>query len=171
MQKWVAKWWKSYKFRFVPWIALNVKHEPKLPNALHDKRKNDKPFVPVHHMQKSEEVRITGDNLTQVLTNYFSKCRYPKHPRNMEELKDVTLHNKKVMKDHFGFVVERRPSQVSSDAGTGVFITEGVARKGSIVGNILHPLNFLYDLNVALLIKKCPIENRAHNHHKYDSNL
>lgn len=152
MNKWISKWWKSYKYRFVPWIALNVKRHESSPlaaplvqssaqkdeNAAENSVKwaKDKPVqnVPVHHLRKSEEKLITDDQLTRILIDYFAKC-LPQNDWNEEmDFSKMSAHNKNVMKDHFGFIVERKKSQVSADAGTGVFVSDGVAKAGSIVG-------------------------------------
>ncbi|XP_021954631.1 SET domain-containing protein 9 [Folsomia candida] len=151
MNKWISKWWKSYKYRFVPWIALNVKRHESSPlaaplvqssaqkdeNAAENSVKwaKDKPVqnVPVHHLRKSEEKLITDDQLTRILIDYFAKC-LPQNDWNEEmDFSKMSAHNKNVMKDHFGFIVERKKSQVSADAGTGVFVSDGVAKAGSIV--------------------------------------
>lgn len=77
---------------------------------------------------------VSDEQLTHLLSTFLEKCQPLDKWGTEKELKEVADHNKGVMRNHMGFLVERRKSQVSKDAGTGVFVTEGVAPKGSVVG-------------------------------------
>jgi len=146
MTTWLSKWWNSYKYRFVPWIAFNVKpntsSSSKAPNVVEEPLHGPNHHrgniqVPVHHLKRSEERRlIDDDRLANILTHYLSTCRRldnwdrRSHEKDLEQ---VSLFNRDAMKDHLGFFVEKRKSQVSPDAGTGVFAA-GDIPLGSIVG-------------------------------------
>jgi len=150
MTTWLSKWWNSYKYRFVPWIAFNVKPSTaSTPSSIkteeafhnhHEQRPKDTIVqVPVHHLKRSEEGKLIDDaRLVSMLTQYLSTCRRldnwsHHHGNNKDLLEQVSLFNRDAMKDHLGFFVERRKSMVSPDAGTGVFAV-GDVPSGSLVG-------------------------------------
>nr|XP_023667385.1 SET domain-containing protein 9 [Paramormyrops kingsleyae] len=125
--------WNSYKYRFVPWIAVNIcKNERTLRQV---------PLCSLDKLVSDEEVLL---NITKLFRALFSS--------NLGDQRDIlqTLSSSsqtdyqaavgeegpsdpcRVMFDTMGFAIERRPSSLQS-AGTGVFVVMGTVPKGATV--------------------------------------
>lgn len=130
----LQKKWKSYKYRFVPWIAVNLRKNEKTLRRVKE-RSQDK-LVPDEYVAAS---------LLSLFTNLFkndikrqgmllpfltetSRTAY----RNTHAGLNRRLKPCEVMLESFGFCIERRPSSLQA-AGTGVFVTSGTVPKGATV--------------------------------------
>ncbi|KAK7121034.1 hypothetical protein R3I94_020869 [Phoxinus phoxinus] len=124
--------WKSYRHRFVPWIALNL-------------QKNERTLR--HVKDRSQDKLIQDKEVSESLLCLFTELL----KNDLENQRDLlrllhkstlnTYSNVKrdthdapctVMLNTLGFVTERKCSSLQL-AGTGVFVTRGRAQKGSIV--------------------------------------
>ncbi|XP_061165930.1 SET domain-containing protein 9-like [Saccostrea echinata] len=128
--------WSQYRYRFVPWIALNLNRSAKTV----DKGYSDK-LIPDEAVQGS-------------LVKLFSKFHQFYHPgqrvcleRAYRALTDrdpahIASHNLQATKDQFGFTVEKGPSTLPH-GGMGVFVTSGLVPQGTIVcfypGTVYYP--------------------------------
>ncbi|KAF4108475.1 SET domain-containing protein 9 [Onychostoma macrolepis] len=116
--------WKSYRHRFVPWIALNLQKNERTLRQVKD-RSQDK-------LLQDEEV--LGSLLclfTQLLKHDLKNQReLPQSTHNLDA--NVPDERSAVMLNTLGFGVARRRSSLQF-AGNGVFVTQGRAPKGTIV--------------------------------------
>lgn len=129
MPKWAAvsslrRAWATYKYRFVPWIALNL---------------NDKTAVRVSERDNVCQEELAGrlERSLLVLHQYSSLredlALYDSlHATNQANLLKAT-----------GFCVARRQSSIPG-AGTGVFIQRGVAKKGKLQRQDSDPLSSIF---------------------------
>ncbi|NWY64661.1 SETD9 protein, partial [Erithacus rubecula] len=126
--------WRSYKYRFVPWLALNLRRQRRTLR-----------YVP----ESSQDKVIADEDVFETLLKTFKalfinsftkqadilailpevKCQYlelltveQQHVSSPEEVLFNTL----------GFTVSRDRSSLAS-AGTGVFVTKGFVPKGTVV--------------------------------------
>ncbi|XP_029107632.1 SET domain-containing protein 9 isoform X2 [Scleropages formosus] len=133
--------WNSYKYRFVPWMAVNLgKNERTLRQV--KARSQDKvvPDSKVFESLLSLFKALFASDLErqrQVLhllpfslqTSYQALGRSAQVLQNCHPEKHDPV---KVMLDTLGFSVKRRPSSVPS-AGIGVFVAMGTVSKGAVV--------------------------------------
>ncbi|XP_062870388.1 SET domain-containing protein 9 [Trichomycterus rosablanca] len=132
----LAQKWKSYRHRFVPWIALNL-------------QKNQRTLRQVKH--QSEDKRISDDQVLATLVHLFTALlkndasnqskKLRLLPTSYQPMNHIT-HNAEAqglkvpptdtMLQVLGFCVEKMPSSLES-AGTGVFVTQGLVPKGVTV--------------------------------------
>lgn len=126
--------WKSYRHRFVPWIALNLsKNENTLrqvTNGAEDKLVPDEEVSQAllklfglllrSHWAKHDELRAAQSLFLGGLTTKEDPCE--KDPANGDD----------AMLQSLGFCIDRKPSTLPS-AGTGVFVTKGFVPKGATV--------------------------------------
>ncbi|XP_048037214.1 LOW QUALITY PROTEIN: SET domain-containing protein 9 [Megalobrama amblycephala] len=123
--------WKSYRHRFVPWIAINL-------------QKNERTLRQVK--DRSQDKLIQDEEVFESLVCLFTEL-LKNDPKNQSELLRLLPKSKQniytnvenkthasttVMLNNLGFVIERKRSSLQL-AGTGVFVTRGRAPKGSIV--------------------------------------
>ncbi|XP_053501335.1 SET domain-containing protein 9 isoform X1 [Ictalurus furcatus] len=125
--------WKSYRHRFVPWIALNL-------------RKNERTLRQVKH--RSEDKRLDDGQVLASLVSLFTELLRNDASNQTEQLRllpassrrdyyithNAAVHRPEVaphdiMLHTVGFCVEKMPSSLQ-DAGIGVFITRGQVPKG-----------------------------------------
>ncbi|XP_046385676.1 SET domain-containing protein 9-like [Ischnura elegans] len=117
--------WNRYKYRFVPWIALNLKNRTARIVAAENKDK----IIP------DDEVR---DCLLRLLPQFCKNF-------SSGDSQEIATKNLEAMTKIMGFAVERGPSSLSSRkvVGTGVFVRRGSVPKGSLValypGTIYRP--------------------------------
>ncbi|KAL1267119.1 hypothetical protein QQF64_002794 [Cirrhinus molitorella] len=124
--------WKSYRHRFVPWIALNLQKNERTLRQVKD-RSQDK-------LVEDEEVfgslvRLFTELLKNDLKNQSEQLRLlPQSKLNTYTNVQNETHDDPcaVMMNTLGFGIERKRSSLQL-AGTGVFVTRGRAPKGSIV--------------------------------------
>uniref|UniRef100_A0A8C5SKC3 SET domain containing 9 n=1 Tax=Laticauda laticaudata TaxID=8630 RepID=A0A8C5SKC3_LATLA len=139
--------WETYKYRFVPWIALNLRH----------KRRTLR-FVP----EESKDKIASDENVLQTLLKTFRslflndlnrqmclldlipeiKLKYPeihsvqsqtipKAISNDQECQRA-LNPEEVLFSTLGFNIIQQPSSLES-AGIGVFVAKGFVPKGTVV--------------------------------------
>ncbi|XP_026504884.1 SET domain-containing protein 9 isoform X2 [Terrapene carolina triunguis] len=138
--------WASYRYRFVPWIALHLRH----------KRRTIR-YVP----EKSKDKIISDEDVLETLLKIFKALFINNFSRQMdflallpeiksEYLKLLTIQYKRskttgynhqsqnifnpeeVLFNTLGFSITRDRSSLIS-AGTGVFVTKGFVPKGAVV--------------------------------------
>ncbi|XP_045427609.1 SET domain-containing protein 9 isoform X2 [Pipistrellus kuhlii] len=109
----LRQWWRSYRYRFVPWIALNINHNPRTRRDVPGKRE-DKVLA-------DAEVLAALLRVFRALLAHDLPRRRP-HARSPEDVLLQTL----------GFSVARAASSLVS-AGRGVFVTRGLAPRGAVV--------------------------------------
>ncbi|KAM3603807.1 uncharacterized protein V6R79_002404 [Siganus canaliculatus] len=126
--------WKSYRHRFVPWVALNLS-------------KNEKTLRQV--TERSKDKLLPDEAVSQVLLKLF-RVLLRSHWAAHEELRAAQTHFLRrvaseedqcggnavcaddAMLQSLGFCIHRKPSSLPS-AGTGVFVTKGFVPKGVAV--------------------------------------
>ncbi|XP_028661252.2 SET domain-containing protein 9 [Erpetoichthys calabaricus] len=151
----LAKKWNSYKYRFVPWVALNLRKNERTLRQVEehsrDKLISDKD-VSVH-LLKLFQVLFQNSLTTQVEAFHL----LPPHVQSAYQKKAVDLGTSKrtdccrnrtsissseVMLNTLGFCIDRAPSSLPT-AGTGVFVTKGSVPKGAMVsmypGTVYQP--------------------------------
>ncbi|CAF97553.1 unnamed protein product, partial [Tetraodon nigroviridis] len=129
--------WKSYKYRFVPWIALNLSKNEKTLRQVTE-RSTDK-------LTPDEEVSRALLQLFGVLfQTHWTKHQDPRRAHiHFERSTGQDDHSQRgpacgheAMFQTLGFCIDRKPSSLPF-AGTGVFVTKGFVPKGAIVA--LYP--------------------------------
>eukprot|EP00088_Acartia_fossae_P038037 TRINITY_DN3931_c0_g1_i1.p2 TRINITY_DN3931_c0_g1~~TRINITY_DN3931_c0_g1_i1.p2 ORF type:complete len:271 (+),score=36.42 TRINITY_DN3931_c0_g1_i1:27-839(+) len=112
--QWLSRKWNSYKYRFVPWIVVNI---------------NDKTSVKVSQDQVYSS-SILLSNLTEQI-NKFQDYSFLRD--DIDEYARLNEVNQAELLNHSGFALALRESCLDG-AGRGVFIEKGKAPQGSIVG-------------------------------------
>ncbi|XP_059479120.1 SET domain-containing protein 9-like [Neocloeon triangulifer] len=112
--------WINYRFRFVPWVAMNMQHKLKesariVPSPLAD------PLIPP----------------SDILSQIWNLVPYLIRPKKAaDSLKTFSEKSRSIMLNKHGFKIDRAPSLIPG-GGTGVFVTKGKVRKGRLVA--LYP--------------------------------
>ncbi|XP_072272510.1 SET domain-containing protein 9 [Pyxicephalus adspersus] len=134
--------WKSYRHRFVPWVALNL-------------ARNQRTLCYVS--ESSSDKLIPDANVNGTLVCFFQALFRADLYRQRDlldmlpdctkslyynpDIKDeqnchagllVTLQADEILHRSLGFAIERRPSSLDS-AGIGVFVSRGLVPKGAVV--------------------------------------
>ncbi|XP_071138833.1 SET domain-containing protein 9-like isoform X1 [Mytilus edulis] len=102
--------WKNYRYRFTPWIIMNLKERK------------------VRDVQKGQNDKLISDeHVLKFFTNFLSKLEN-------SPTEEETIYNKNLnkMRADLGFVTERKPS-VLPNGGIGVFVTHGSVEPGTVV--------------------------------------
>ncbi|XP_064165095.1 SET domain-containing protein 9 [Anguilla rostrata] len=132
--------WNSYKYRFVPWIAVNLRKNERtlrrVKERCQDKLVPDE-YIAVtlqslfRHLFKNDIERQR--DLLPLLTE-SSRSAYQNAQNNTVSLTRLDRHLDpcEVMLGSLGFCINRRRSTLWS-AGTGVFVTMGMVPKGTPV--------------------------------------
>ncbi|XP_002731242.1 SET domain-containing protein 9-like [Saccoglossus kowalevskii] len=108
--------WKSYRYRFVPWIALNFKNRT------------------IRGVPKGSEDKVISDKQVEdTLKTLFTKIN------GVSSKPEIVLG---VMRDVLGFTVEKAKSQVG---GTGVYVTNGAVPKGTVLAMYPGTVYFTYE--------------------------
>lgn len=126
--------WKSYRHRFVPWIALNLSKNEKTLRQVTERCKDK--LVPDedvsqtllklfgvlfrNHWSEYGDLRTAQTRFFRAITAEDAQCRGD----------PVCVHD--VMLQSLGFSIDRKPSSLPF-AGTGVFVTKGLVPKGATV--------------------------------------
>ncbi|XP_006626869.1 SET domain-containing protein 9 isoform X1 [Lepisosteus oculatus] len=136
----LQKKWNSYKYRFVPWIAVNL-------------GKNERTLRQV--MDRTQDKLVSDEEISASLRTFFRalfksslqrqqevlsvlpdslRSTYQAFPYTIETQKSLDGHHdpSKVMLETMGFSIHRAPSSLQS-AGTGVFISAGTVPQGATV--------------------------------------
>ncbi|XP_066472193.1 SET domain-containing protein 9 [Tiliqua scincoides] len=138
--------WASYKYRFVPWIALNLLHKRRtlrfVPEESKDKIISDEEVLQT--LLKTFRALFANDlNRQMCLLNFLPevKSKYLElQTAQPETCKTVGNHQQsqiifdpeEVMFNTLGFSITRRQSSLIS-AGTGVFVSKGFVPKGMVL--------------------------------------
>ncbi|KAK7099803.1 SET domain-containing protein 9-like [Littorina saxatilis] len=119
------KRWKQYRYRFVPWIALNLKNRS------------------VRSVPKGERDKLASDaHILQTLTHLLSAFHREKtdtdlySPRKPSIMQSAASQNLALMKEVMGFTVERSTSSIPG-GGRGVKVTAGSVPEGAVTS--LYP--------------------------------
>ena len=127
---WFSRKWNVYKYRFVPWIALNL---------------NDKTATVV---VESGDI-VPKEQLLQSLKDCL--CNFVQYSSLKEDLTlydNLHVINQDKLLKTCGFTVVLKPSSIPG-AGRGVFINQGSAPKGRYACNTVHSVLFqILKLNV-----------------------
>ncbi|XP_074645274.1 SET domain-containing protein 9-like isoform X3 [Tubulanus polymorphus] len=107
MLKRMLKRWASYKYRFVPWLALNLK----------DRQIRNVP-------KGSCDKVITDEAAQQCMYKLFTAFETAKSRYSSNDPAIQYQTNMRVMKESLGFCIERAESVVKG-GGTGVRVTDG----------------------------------------------
>ncbi|XP_030625601.1 SET domain-containing protein 9 [Chanos chanos] len=147
--------WKSYRHRFVPWIALNLQKNERTLRQVKERSKDK--LIP------DEQVSLCLLRLFTALLKYDQRRQtelirlLPVSSQNMylntqptsTETTDVPCDPQHAMLCAMGFCIQRRASSLPS-AGTGVFVIKGVVPKGTVVA--MYP-GTVYELHEPILIQ------------------
>lgn len=118
--------WKDYKYRFSPWLAVNLGRQIE------------------RSSQKSLNFILKSENeYTQDLLNLFTDFAPPNilllYKDNLvraDHFRVLHKFNADILLQKWGFTIEVRPSLILG-GGRGVFVTQGRVSQGQIVG--LYP--------------------------------
>ncbi|XP_059845364.1 SET domain-containing protein 9 isoform X1 [Hypanus sabinus] len=135
--------WKRYKYRLVPWIALNMGRNPRtirfVPEASLDKIISDSAIE--DSLQKLFCALLRGDLCNQAeFLNMLPESIRSKytailtHSQSVKETEGnhMDFNPEGAMFETFGFIIRRATSSLLS-AGRGVFVTTGKVPKGTVV--------------------------------------
>ncbi|KAM5264150.1 SET domain-containing protein 9 [Ctenodactylus gundi] len=138
--------WRRYKYRFVPWIAVNLRHNPRtlryVPEASKDKVISDEDVLGT--LLKVFQALFLNDfnKQSEILTILPSpvKSKYEElRTRQQQMVKLGKRHQpqnifkpEEILYETLGFSVGRAASSLMS-AGRGVFVTKGLVPKGAVV--------------------------------------
>ncbi|XP_078531238.1 SET domain-containing protein 9 isoform X2 [Lissotriton helveticus] len=135
--------WKSYRHRFVPWIAFNVSKNRRtmryVSEASKDKIISDGDVLATL-LKVFQSLFIYDFNGQKDLVSFLSKevkLKYEELLALPEEAlssrqREPRLHPEEILFETLGFSIEEGPSTLVS-AGTGVFVSKGVVPKGAVV--------------------------------------
>ncbi|XP_018418188.1 PREDICTED: SET domain-containing protein 9 isoform X1 [Nanorana parkeri] len=134
--------WKSYRHRFVPWVALNLARNRRtlryvsegssdklIPDA--DVKSALVGLFQAFFMSDLYRQRDLLHMLPECTKALYYNPDIGEAPSCHTE-QDVTLQAAEIMHRSFGFTIERQPSSLDS-AGIGVFVCRGFVPKGAIV--------------------------------------
>ncbi|XP_075596519.1 SET domain-containing protein 9 isoform X2 [Balearica regulorum gibbericeps] len=138
--------WDAYKYRFVPWLALNLRRKRRtlryVPESSQDKIISDEDVFET--LLKTFKALFINDLSRQahILTLLPEiKCKYLGLLTVEQKQSTVNSHNRQsqhvlspeeVLFNTLGFSITRDRSSLVS-AGTGVFVTKGFVPKGTVV--------------------------------------
>ncbi|XP_059085938.1 SET domain-containing protein 9-like [Tigriopus californicus] len=115
--------WKSYKYRFLPWLAFNLPQQVKNQSA---------------EFLKADEAYIKElFELFQVFTKPKLELLFRDNAKRWNHFSELNKVNNNVLLEQFGFKVGVQTSNISGMNGLGVFVTEGYIRQGQLVA--LYP--------------------------------
>ncbi|XP_012631113.1 SET domain-containing protein 9 isoform X1 [Microcebus murinus] len=139
--------WRRYKYRFVPWIALNLSHNPRtlryVPEESKDKVISDEDVLGTLLKVFQALFLNDFDKQSEILTMLPEpvKSKYQdlvalEHQRvklleNRHQQQNI-LKPEEILYKTLGFSVSRATSSLIS-AGKGVFVTKGLVPKGAVV--------------------------------------
>ncbi|XP_059172588.1 SET domain-containing protein 9-like [Physella acuta] len=128
MQRRILNKWKQYKYRFVPWLILNMKDRS------------------VRSVSESESEVISESLFISYLYGFLTKLH--QQLNNGAEMEKY-MTGLKVMKEITGFTVERAPTSLSS-GGQGVKVTSGTIQPCTITS--LYP-GLIYEPHEPILFQ------------------
>ncbi|KAM5194843.1 SET domain-containing protein 9 [Mantella aurantiaca] len=134
--------WKSYRHRFVPWVALNVARNRRTLRYVSEINSDklipdadvDNTLVRLFQALFRADLYRQRDLLHMLPDSTKSLYYNPdfRDSQNRCTEQDVTLQADEIMHRSLGFTIARRPSSLES-AGTGVFVSRGFVPKGAVV--------------------------------------
>ncbi|KAM7147322.1 SET domain-containing protein 9 isoform 1-T1 [Molossus nigricans] len=143
----LGRWWRRYRYRFVPWIALNLNHNPRtlryVPDEFKDKVISDEDALGtllnvfqalfINDFNKQLEILTVLPEPVQLKYQDLLSVQHPrvKLPQNRRHQPNV-FKPEEILYKTLGFSIARATSSLIS-AGRGVFITKGVVPKGAVV--------------------------------------
>nr|XP_034956848.1 SET domain-containing protein 9 isoform X1 [Zootoca vivipara] len=138
--------WEAYKYRFVPWIALNLGRKRRtlrfVPEGSKDKTVSDEDVLQT--LLKTFTALFVNDLRRQTFLLSFLpkvKSKYLDLQKDQPEINQtiddshqnqIIFNPEDVLLHTLGFSITRRHSSLIS-AGTGVFVTKGFVPKGAVV--------------------------------------
>lgn len=129
---WVRESWNIYKYRFVPWIALNI---------------NEKTSKVI----KKNELVPEVDLLRSLQSCLQSFHQYTSLRDDLSLYEDLHVRNQKVLLQSLGFSIVRSKSFIPG-AGKGVFILKGSASRGDTLISYLEIINYIINQKLHVLI-------------------
>ncbi|XP_037979452.1 SET domain-containing protein 9 isoform X3 [Motacilla alba alba] len=147
--------WRSYKYRFVPWLALNLRRQRRtlryVPESSQDKIIADedvyetllKTFKALFINDFSRQADILA-LLPEVKRQYLELLTVEQKRSGVNSCSHQAQHvfcPEEVLFNTLGFTVSRDRSSLVS-AGTGVFVTKGFVPKGTVVS--MYPGNGMF---------------------------
>ena len=129
---WVRESWNIYKYRFVPWIALNI---------------NEKTSKVI----KKNELVPEVDLLRSLQSCLQSFHQYTSLRDDLSLYEDLHVRNQKVLLQSLGFSIVRSKSFIPG-AGKGVFILKGAASRGDTLISYLEIINYIINQKLHELI-------------------
>ncbi|XP_055647334.1 SET domain-containing protein 9 isoform X1 [Falco peregrinus] len=138
--------WDAYKYRFVPWVALNLRRKRRtlryVPKSSQDKIISDedvfetllKIFRALFVNDFSRQARILA-LLPEIKCKYLELLNSQQKPSKVnsrDHQSQRVFSPEEVLFNTLGFTVSRDQSSLMS-AGTGVFVSKGFVPKGTVV--------------------------------------
>ncbi|KAM8961258.1 SET domain-containing protein 9 [Pelodytes ibericus] len=134
--------WKSYKYRFVPWLALNLERNRRtmryVPKGCSDKTASDAQvyttLVNLFRALFMQDLSRQSD-LLDLLPDATKAIYRPLVTRDSQPCPFISENENKadeVLFTSLGFCIGRAPSSLRG-AGTGVFVSKGMVHKGAVV--------------------------------------
>nr|XP_044994862.1 SET domain-containing protein 9 [Jaculus jaculus] len=139
--------WRRYKYRFVPWIALNLNHNPRtlryVPEESKDKVITDQEvlgallkvfqalFLNDFHKQ-TDVVTVLPEAVKSAYQGLLAVQHRRVNPLENRHPQQINLKPEDILFKTLGFSVARATSSVLS-AGRGVFVTKGLVPRGTVV--------------------------------------
>lgn len=142
----LANKWNSYKYRFVPWIALNLdKNERTLRHVRErsqDKLISDeevsasllklfRALFKSDLFRQKEVLSFLPASVQSAYQDTLTPCQFINRADHYND-KGASSFSNEVMLDTLGFSIHRAPSSLLS-AGRGVFVAQGTVPKGTVV--------------------------------------
>ena len=121
----LTKKWKSYKYRFLPWLLFNFRSELRKSDG-----KNQKDFF------------LSDSQYVEDLADLYTSLEAPKgihrnkNQKTKELYKELYRRNQKILYQKFGFELKVAPSLIEN-AGMGAFVSKGSVKKRQLVA--LYP--------------------------------
>lgn len=150
----IKKLWKNYKHRFVPWVTFQIKNNKNgnTPGGVISP-------ISIHHITKKDNNYFLNEEQLQiVLTKLFRAFASESTAMADEERQNVVRKNQGIMIKELGFTVTRRESTLGPNVGSGVFVTGGNVKAGTVVGKQsyyflkIRFLNFLCSQSVHVFV-------------------
>ena len=137
-RKRVKKLWKSYKYRFMPWLSMKIKHSYEASAGVSydgSSSSSRQDLIHIHHLDHKDDSLLRPDEVSHTLKILCERLRdCPKEKFAPSEISAIMRYNLEVMYEVFGFTTAREASSLGPEAGTGVFVQRGKVKAGSIVG-------------------------------------
>ncbi|XP_077137515.1 SET domain-containing protein 9-like [Ranitomeya variabilis] len=131
--------WRSYKYRFVPWVALNLTRNRRTLRCVSAGRADKvvadddvcSSLVTFFRVLFTWDINAQTDLLS--LLPPTTRAMYPAPDTSGQQHRHHhTLHPADAIYECLGFYIDRQPSTMEA-AGTGVFVSKGFVPKGAVV--------------------------------------